>query len=140
MTPEHIALVQDSFAKVVPIKAKAGRIFYETLFANTPEVKPLFKGDIAEQGNKLLSMLGTVVNGLRDLDMIIPAAQKLAVDHVAYGVTAEHCEPVGAALIQTLEAGLGDAFTPEVRDAWLAAYSTLSGVMIDAAYGEGAPS
>ncbi|MCV6586970.1 MAG: globin domain-containing protein [Marinibacterium sp.] len=140
MTPDQITLVEDSFAKVVPIRDQAGALFYQTLFDSAPQVKPLFKGDIAEQGAKLLTMLGTVVNGLRDLDRILPVARQLAVDHVAYGVTAEHYEPVGAALIQTLETGLGDAFTPDVREAWIAAYATLSGVMIDAAYGEGTPS
>lgn len=138
MNETQITLIQDSFAKVVPIRDDAARIFYDRLFEIAPEVKPLFKGDMAEQGTKLMAMLGAVVNGLRDLDSIVPVARKLAVDHVPYGVTAAHYDPVGAALLQTLEVGLGDAFTLEVREAWEEAYGILSGVMIDAAYGEGA--
>ena len=64
----------------------------------------------------------------------VPVAQQLAVRHVDYGVKAEDYESVGASLIRTLEKGLGDGFTPEVKDAWVGAYTVLSGVMIDAAY------
>lgn len=134
MTPEQIDAVQASFKKVAPIADAAAEIFYTRLFEIAPEVKPMFKGDIKEQGSKLMATLGVVVNGLRDLDKIVPVAQQLAVKHIDYGVKAEHYTPVGEALIFTLEKGLGDDFTPEVKDSWLSAYTTLSGVMIDAAY------
>lgn len=134
MEDAQIQLVQDSFAKVVPIKDKAAEIFYARLFEIAPEVKPYFKGDMSEQGMKLMATLGVVVNGLRDLQKIVPVAQDLAVKHVDYGVKPADYGSVGAALIYTLETGLGDDFTPEVQEAWLSAYTTLSGVMIDAAY------
>lgn len=133
MTPEQIDKVQASFAKVVPISDEAGRIFYGRLFNIAPEVRPLFRGDLDEQARKLMMMLATVVNGLKNLDAIIPAAQALAVRHVAYGVQPAHYAPVGEALLWTLEQGLGDDFDAETRDAWVAAYTTLSGVMIEAA-------
>lgn len=133
MTPEQIDKVQASFAKVVPISDDAGRIFYGRLFNVAPEVRPLFQGDLDEQARKLMMMLGTVVNGLKNLDAIIPAAKALAVRHVAYGVEPAHYAPVGEALLWTLEQGLGDDFDAETRDAWTAAYTTLSGVMIEAA-------
>ncbi|MEM6373022.1 MAG: globin family protein [Pseudomonadota bacterium] len=134
MTPEQIDKVQDSFAKVVPIKDAAAEIFYARLFEIAPEVKPLFKSDMTEQGAKLMATLGAVVNGLRNLPAIVPVAEKLAQGHVAYGVQPDHYPHVGAALIDTLDKGLGDAFTPDVREAWATAYATLSGVMIAAAY------
>lgn len=134
MTPSQIDLVQSSFAKVVPIAETAASLFYGRLFEVAPEVKPLFRGDMKEQGRKLMTTLAVVVNGLKAPDTILPAAKALAVKHVGYGVTAEHYAPVGAALIWTLEQGLGDDFTPETRDAWLAAYTLLSGVMIEEAY------
>lgn len=134
MTPSQIDLVQSSFAKVVPIAETAASLFYGRLFEIAPEVKPLFRGDMKEQGRKLMTTLAVVVNGLKAPDTILPAAKALAVKHVGYGVTAEHYAPVGAALIWTLEQGLGDGFTPETRDAWLAAYTLLSGVMIEEAY------
>ncbi|KGB83470.1 MAG: hemin receptor [Confluentimicrobium sp.] len=134
MTPEQIDMVQGSFAKVVPIKDAAAAIFYARLFEIAPEVKPYFKGDMTEQGAKLMATLGVVVNGLKNLDAIVPVAQKLAVGHVAYGVKPEDYQSVGAALLYTLGQGLGDGFTPEVEAAWTEAYTILSGVMIDAAY------
>ncbi len=139
MDDTQITMIQESFAKVVPIKDTAADIFYTRLFEIAPEVKPMFKGDLKEQGTKLMTTLGVVVNGLRDLDKIVPVAQQLAVKHVDYGVTAEHYTPVGEALIFTLEKGLGEAFTPELKEAWLGAYTTLSGVMIDAAYPKTVP-
>lgn len=134
MTPSQIDLVQSSFAKVVPIAETAASLFYGRLFEIAPEVKPLFHGDMKEQGRKLMTTLAVVVNGLKAPESILPATKALAVKHVGYGVTAEHYVPVGAALIWTLEQGLGNDFTSETRDAWLAAYTLLSGVMIEEAY------
>ena len=134
MTPDQIQLVQSSFSGVVPIADTAAKLFYGRLFEIAPEVKPMFKGDISDQGKKLMTTLGVVVNGLKNLEAVVTAAQSLAVKHVDYGVTAEHYKPVGEALIWTLEQGLGDAFTEEVKEAWVSAYTTLSGVMIEAAY------
>jgi hemoglobin-like flavoprotein len=134
MTPDQIDLVQASFAKVAPIAEAAADLFYSRLFEISPEVKPLFHGDMKEQGRNLMTTLGVVVSGLKSPDSILPAVKALAVKHVGYGVTAEHYAPVGAALIWTLEQGLGDAFTPDTRAAWIAAYELLSGIMIEEAY------
>ncbi|MEX0309074.1 MAG: globin family protein [Tateyamaria sp.] len=136
MTPDQITLVQNSFAQVVPIKDTAADMFYARLFEIAPEVRPLFKGDMTEQGAKLMATLGAVVNGLRDLPAIVPVAEKLAVRHVDYGVEAKHYGSVGAALIDTLDKGLGDTFTPDTQTAWETAYATLASVMIAAAYPE----
>ena len=135
MTPHQIDLVQSSFSKVASIADTAAVIFYDRLFEIAPQVRPLFHGDMAEKRRKLMTTLGVVVNGLKDLDAVLPAARALAVKHVGYGVKAEHYAPVGEALIWTLDRGLVD-FTSEVKSAWLAAYGALSGVMIAAAYGE----
>lgn len=134
MTPEERNLVQSSFAAVAPIAEQAAELFYGRLFEIAPEVKPLFKGDMKAQGRKLMQMLAAAVGGLDDLDALVPVVQDLAKRHIGYGVTAEHYKPVGEALIWTLEQGLGDKFTPEVRDAWLKTYGVLSSVMTDVAY------
>ena len=136
MTPDQIALVQDSFKKVVPIADAAADLFYGRLFEIAPEVKPMFRGDIKEQGRKLMATLGVVVTGLTKLETVLPAASALAKKHVDYGVKAEHYTPVGAALLWTLEKGLGDVWTPDLADAWGTAYGTLSGFMIAEAYGQ----
>jgi len=135
MTPEEVKLVQESFAKVVPISDQAAVIFYDRLFEIAPQVKTMFTGDMAAQRRKLMAMLSVVVNGLGDLESILPAASALAIRHVNYGAKAEHYPVVGAALLWTLEKGLGDSWTPDVAEAWTTAYTTLSGYMISEAYG-----
>jgi hemoglobin-like flavoprotein len=136
MTPDQIDLVQSSFAKVIPIADVAADLFYGRLFEIAPEVKPLFRNDMRDQGRKLMTTLGAVVSGLKNLEAILPAAKALAVKHVGYGVAAAHYKPVGEALIWTLEKGLGEDFSPDVKSAWLVAYGALSGVMIAEAYGK----
>lgn len=138
MNNERIELVQSSFAKVIPIKEEAAVLFYERLFEIAPDVEPLFNGDMKEQGRKLMSTLAFVVNGLKDVSSIVPAVEDLARRHVGYGVSEEHYAPVGDALMWTLERGLGNAFTPEVKAAWVEAYTLLSDAMIGAAYEEAA--
>lgn len=133
MTPEQVALVQSSWEKVVPIKEKAAELFYGKLFELDADLKPLFKGDIVEQGHKLMMMINSVVTKLDKLGEIVPAVQDLGKRHVAYGVKDAHYDAVGAALLWTLGAGLGDAFTDEAKEAWTAAYTTLATAMKDAA-------
>jgi nitric oxide dioxygenase len=134
MNNEQIDLIKNGFAKVVPIASTAADLFYKRLFEIAPQVKPLFKRDIGEQGRMLMAALSTVVNGLKNLDAVVPVAEQLAIRHVGYGVKAEYYQPVGEALPWTLEKGLGADFTPAVKAAWTDAYKTLSGVMIAAAY------
>ena len=133
MDAKDIELVQSSFSKVAPIADKAAELFYGRLFEIAPQVRPMFAEDVTEQGKKLMTTLGVVVNGLKNLDAIIPVAQQLAVRHNDYGVTSDHYKPVGEALLWTLSQGLGDEFTPDVEAAWTQAYEILSGVMIEAA-------
>ena len=132
MTPQQIALVQASFAKVVPIAGTAADLFYARLFEIAPDVRGMFPDDMAVQKKKLMVMLGTAVNGLSRLDALLPAVHALGERHADYGVQAEHFTPVGDALLWTLKQGLGDAFTPAVEKAWAAAYEMLSHAMIEA--------
>lgn len=135
MTPEQVKAIQDSFAKVVPISDQAAALFYGRLFEIAPEVKPLFRSDLKEQGRKLMATLAAVVNSLGNLSSILPAASALAKRHVDFGVKASDYEPVGSALLWTLERGLGEQWTPELETAWSTAYALLSQFMIDEAYG-----
>lgn len=138
MTPEKIALVQDSFAKVAPIAPQAADIFYARLFEIAPQVRPLFPDEMKDQKGKLMTMLGVAVNGLTRLETILPAVQELGRRHVAYGTVPEHYPVVGEALLYTLEKGLGDDWNDELKDAWAEVYGALADTMIAAAEGEGA--
>ena len=133
MTPEQVVLVKSSWEKVVPISDKAAELFYGKLFELDPNLKSLFKGDMTEQGKKLMKMINTAVNGLDRLNDIVPAVQQLGVRHIQYGVKDEHYDTVGAALLWTLEAGLGDLFTGEVKTAWATVYGILADTMKAAA-------
>ena len=135
MNPTQIKLVQDSFAKVAPISEQAAVLFYGRLFEVAPSVRAMFPDDMTEQRKKLMATLAVVVGGLTNLEAVLPAASALARRHVNYGAKPEHYPVVGGALLWTLEKGLGDAWTPDVAEAWTAAYATLSGYMISEAYG-----
>ena len=129
MTPQQINLVQETFADVKPIAATAAELFYNRLFTLDPALRPLFKGEMGQQGQMLMSMIGSAVGGLRNLEKLAPVVRQLGARHVRYGVRTEHYATVGSALLWTLEQGLGPKFTPEVREAWTAAYTLLSDVM-----------
>lgn len=137
MEAKTVTLVQESFEKVKPIAPQAAEIFYTKLFELDPKLKPLFPNSedaMKTQGNKLMSMLAAAVAGLNNLEALVPILQDLGKRHVDYNVEASHYHTVGAALLGTLEVGLGDAFTPEVKTAWADVYGVMSNVMIEAAY------
>jgi hemoglobin-like flavoprotein len=133
MTPEQIDLIKKSWEAVMPIKATAAELFYNRLFELDPALKPLFKGDMTVQGQKLMMMINAAVGGLDRLDTLVPVVQDLGKRHVAYGVKDAHYDTVGAALLWTLEKGLGDAFTPEVKESWATVYGVLASTMKSAA-------
>ncbi|PXA89184.1 hemin receptor [Nostoc sp. 3335mG] len=133
MTTRQIDLIQDSFAAVVPITDRAATVFYGRLFALAPETRALFHGDMEEQGRKLFLTLATIVDALDRLDTIVPTARELAIRHVAYGAQPQHYRDVGTALLETLRSELGSGFDAQTEAAWGAAYTILSGVMLDAA-------
>ena len=129
MTPEQIHLVQSSMQKILFISEIAAELFYRRLFELDPALRPLFQGDIKEQGRKLIQMLHTVVDSLDQMDTVLPEVEAMARRHVIYGVRPQHYDTVGAALLWTLEQGLGNGFTAEVRAAWTQVYTLLAGVM-----------
>ena len=132
MTPQQVALVRESFAKVVPIKEEAAALFYERLFAIDPSTRPLFRGDMKSQGAKLMAAIAAVVKSLDRIETMLDDLRALARRHDRYGVQEAHYASVGAALLWTLEQGLGFDFTPEVQEAWATAYGLLSSAMIAA--------
>lgn len=133
MTPEDIKLIQDSWAKVLPISETAAELFYAKLFELDPEVRTMFKGDMKEQGRKLMAILNTAVNALKNVESIVPALQDMGKRHVKYGVKDEDYDTVGEALIWTLGAGLKDDFTEDTKSAWIKVYTLVADTMKSAA-------
>jgi hemoglobin-like flavoprotein len=133
MTPHQIELVQNSFKSVTPILEAATMMFYDRLFPLDPSLRHMFHGPQVEQARKLGHVLTIVVNGLSRPQQILGAVEELGRRHLTYGVRPEHYATVGAALLWTLQTGLGEAFTPEVREAWTCVYMFLSSTMQQAA-------
>jgi len=135
LTATQIDLIKSSFSQVVPIANQAAGLFYGRLFEIAPETKSLFyHTEMTDQGVKLMQMIGHAISLLTTPERLVPALQNLGQRHVNYGVTAAHYDAVGTALLWTLEQGLGDAFTPETRDAWTQVYTIMADTAKNAAY------
>ena len=129
MTPEQVDLVQRSWRSVLPVGGTAAELFYGKLFSLDPSLQPLFKNDMGEQGRNLTAMISVAVGALSRPERITIALQQLGRRHAGYGVQQRHYELVGLALLWMLDQVLGEAFTPEVREAWSEVYALLSGTM-----------
>ncbi len=132
MNPQIVQMVQQSWAKVLPIAPQAAALYYSNLFTLDPSLKPMFRGDMQAQGAKLMTMIGAAVHKLEDLDTLVPILQGLGRRHDGYGVRPQHYDTVGAALLKTLEQGLGEEFTPQTRAAWAHVYAVMTSVMLEA--------
>ncbi len=132
LTDKDIGLVKETLALVLPIADAAAEMFYQHLFEVAPEVKPLFKGDMKKQGAMLMGSIKLAVDNINNPNVLLPAIQKLGERHAKYNVQEDHYTIVGQALLWTLEQGLADAFTSDVKNAWAATYTTLACEMIKA--------
>jgi hemoglobin-like flavoprotein len=132
MTTIQKTLVQTSFVQVQPIAETAAALFYRRLFELDPALRPLFKGNLKEQGRKLMDMLRLAVRGLDRMEVLLPTLHALGSRHAGYGVKKRDYETVGEALIWTLEQGLGPSFTPEVAEAWTTLYKLVADTMQEA--------
>jgi hemoglobin-like flavoprotein len=135
MKPSQIDLVQSTFAQVALVSDDVASMFYWRLFTLDPDLRAMFRGDMKEQGRKLMAMLSSVVRSLRNLDTIVPGIQALGARHAGYSIRDEHYETVAIALLWTFEQALGHGFTDDVRDAWTSAYTLLADTMKSAAVG-----
>jgi hemoglobin-like flavoprotein len=132
LTATQKRLVQETFATIAPIADDAAALFYRRLFEIDPSLRRMFKDDMSEQRKRLMQMIAVAVKGLDRLDELVTAVQDLGRRHAGYGVEDRHYDTVGAALLWTLEKGLGSAFTPEAKEAWATVYGILATTMKDA--------
>ena len=129
MTPEQVELVQRTWRAVLPVGDTAAELFYGKLFSLDPGVRSLFRNDLLEQGRSLTAMISVAVGALSKPERIRLAVRQLGERHAGYGVERRHYELVGTSLLWTLEKCLGEAFTPEVKNAWSATYEFLVAAM-----------
>lgn len=132
MNTQQITLVQQSFERLRPISHQAGELFYQNLFDMAPQVKRMFKTPVAEQAGKLMYTLAYVVTHLHTPETILDDVRKLAIRHIEYGTRPEHYEVVGAALLKTLEQGLGEQWNDDLKEAWTLAFAMIAEAMIEA--------
>lgn len=133
MSPEEIQIVRSTWSQVEPISDTAATLFYNRLFELDPALRPMFSPDLTDQKKKLMQTLSFAVGGLSNIEGLLPVVRQLGKRHVGYGVTDAHYDTVGAALLWTLEKGLGASWTPEAKAAWSTVYLALAGTMKDAA-------
>jgi nitric oxide dioxygenase len=133
MNSREVQLVQSSFEVIAIDADRFSESFYDQLFAIDPTLRALFPEDLTEQRKKLMQILAVAVQGLDRLEQLIPAVRSLGERHVGYGVLPEHYDTVATAFLPTLAKALGPTFTDDVKNAWIAAYQTLTAVMLDAA-------
>jgi hemoglobin-like flavoprotein len=130
MTPERRQLVTESWKQLAPNGALVGHIFYRRLFEIDPSLRSMFTASLMdEQIRKLTTMLDLIVHWLDVPERLVPVLKQLGVRHSTYGVRDEHYAKVGSALMGTLEEGLGEKFTPELRGAWTEAFMLISSLM-----------
>ena len=129
MNPKQIALVRQTWEQIHPNSDAAGAMFYARLFELDPSLRPLFGADLQPQIRKLIRTIAMAVASLDRLESLAPALRELGSRHTGYGVKDGHYATVGAALLDTLAAGLAEAFTPEAREAWAETYALLAETM-----------
>jgi hemoglobin-like flavoprotein len=133
MTPNQIAIVRRQFGEIAPRKDEFAAAFYDNLFDTDPTLRPMFPADMRPQRAKLVQALAHVILSLDNLPAVMDDVRALGLRHSGYGVTPDHYNTVGEALLMTLGEVLGDAFNDTAQAAWALAYGTLADAMIEAA-------
>ncbi len=132
MNIEQLKLVQDSLLLVQPIARQVAKSFYLHLFEIAPQTKKMFTGDMERQESMLMTSLSLAMNGLSDMEYILPSVRALGERHFTYGVKPEHYQPAIESFLWSLEYHLGEQFTPALRDAWNQAFHALAEAMLSA--------
>jgi NAD(P)H-flavin reductase/hemoglobin-like flavoprotein len=130
---QAIAAIRETFRYVADAGDKAAGFFYGQLFLRQPHLRQLFPPAMNEQRDRLLRALGRIVETQATPEDMAAYLAQLGRDHRKYGVQPEMYEVVGAALLATLRAFAGDAFTRQAEDAWTQVYTAGSSMMIRAA-------
>lgn len=127
----NIELLESSFLQIKVQQTEFMTDFYTNLFADYPEVKPLFANTHMEkQAKQLFKSLVLVVDNLRNPDVLVNALKGLGTRHVQYGVLPEHYPMVGSTFLKTLSTCLDSAWTPATEKAWSKAYTVVTELML----------
>lgn len=133
MTAEQIRLVGTSFPAIAELSEPIAALFYGRLFEMAPEVRPLFKQDIAIQGRKLMDMLTVLVGNLDRFEELTPMLEAMGQRHAGYGVQTAHYAVLQGALLWAIGAAIEDEFSHELKAAWRALIEDVSAAMMQGA-------
>jgi len=137
LTGREIALIRESYAMLEPRIEDASVIFYEKLFEVAPELRGMFRGDIGEQGMKLMTAITAIIQLLDAPDELRGRLRRLGQGHAALGVAYEHFQPFGTALGLTLDEVLGARLSADAACAWKHAYAEIAVGLLEGINGEG---
>ena len=130
LTKDEVKLIQRSWVDLTANSKRVGEVFYNKLFERNPDMKSLFTGELKEQAGALMRMVKTVVEGLSNPNIIVPAIQDLGRRHHDYGVKSDQYKKFGDCLIMCLEHETGGTFDAKTKSAWQKLYAILAETMI----------
>jgi len=81
----------------------------------------------------LLATLVLLRKSLRDLEAITPKLRQLGARHVAYGALPEHYPVVAEVMLDSMAEIAGEAWTPEIAEAWAGALGLVAAAMLEGA-------
>jgi hemoglobin-like flavoprotein len=128
---DHV-LLAESLELIAPVGDQVVASFYDQLFAEHPDVRPMFPSELSGQREKLLMAIVELVTNYETPEALLPALTALGRKHGDFGVRIDHYSAVGLTLLSTLRRFAADAWTPAYEGAWLRAYTFAAGVMMQA--------
>jgi len=131
LSDDQLNLVRQSFDALRRSLAPSSNYFYEDLFRRAPELRELFRDDLAGQGMKFMSTLAVLVDNLHRPEVLADQYRELGALHARLGITAEMFVPMGEALLATIKEGLAELWTIEIEAAWRIAYDDMTAALID---------
>jgi nitric oxide dioxygenase len=129
LTRRDLEIAQQDWTKIEPALERAAVLLYERLFVLDASLRVLFGPDVAEQGRKMMRMIGAAAHGLGQPEVFVPIVRHLGRKHGGLGLEPAHYAALGAALLWTLEQVFGPGFGPEHTQAWTNVFETLAEVM-----------
>lgn len=129
LSKDDIKIIQDSYKKLSDKHQETGDYLYNHLFKSSPDVSNIFKGDMKEQSMTLMKMIKTVVEGLNNVQIIMPAIQQMGNRHIDYGVSSDHFKHFKSSLLYAIEKVLGPDFNSNVKNSWSKLYDVLEEIM-----------
>lgn len=142
LTEPEKRTLHDSWKLASPISETIADLFYRRLFELRPDYRSLFPTDMGPLKKKLISMLDFIVqstqwsadewqvNVSQDSDLFLVVLALGRRHQALYQVPIEGYAVVREALLWTLDYGLGEAFTDEVRATWKKTYQLISSIML----------